>query len=374
MSKISELSDGGSLQSTDYLIAVRSGGNVKVRPNGAVSGTTGQFSTSLNVDGTVTADGLIIDTPAAGAAATISMRDNTADSFVVKQGTNEYINVDTTNTLEVITVGNTTTTPDVIIPGGNVGIGTTSPGRLVDLKVSDNTDGARLRLRSANAIDSYPTIGSVEFYSDDNSVNSSGIVGSIDVEGIGTWNGAANNAAMTFNLIQGLAGTTSPVEAMRIDSSGHAIIPAGVTLGTSAGVYSAANTLDDYEEGTFTPALHRFTGGDVTATYSSQTGRYTKIGRLVNVEIDLVVTSISAQGSSYAMVSGLPFNYNGNAYTTIGVVTTNSVSGEIIIKAFASGTRLFLGRDESTGFPPVVADFNTGSTNLRCSITYMTDA
>jgi len=36
MSKISELSDGGALQSTDYLIAVRSGGNVKVQP-GAMS-------------------------------------------------------------------------------------------------------------------------------------------------------------------------------------------------------------------------------------------------------------------------------------------------------------------------------------------------
>jgi len=74
MSKISELSDGGALQSTDYLIAVRSGGNVKVQPGsmsvdinggtidgvtiggssaGAITGTTGQFNTSLNVDGTV---------------------------------------------------------------------------------------------------------------------------------------------------------------------------------------------------------------------------------------------------------------------------------------------------------------------------------
>jgi len=44
MSKISELSDGGALQSTDYLIAVRSGGNVKVQPNGTVTGTTGSFS------------------------------------------------------------------------------------------------------------------------------------------------------------------------------------------------------------------------------------------------------------------------------------------------------------------------------------------
>jgi hypothetical protein len=110
----------------------------------------------------------------------------------------------------------------------SLGIGTTTPARLVDLKDSSNVDGARLRLRSAIGIDTVPTIGSVEFYSEDNSTNSSGIVGSIDVEGIGTWNGASNNAAMTFNLIQGLAGTTSPIEAMRIDSAGN------VGIGTSS--------------------------------------------------------------------------------------------------------------------------------------------
>ena len=77
MSKISELSDGGSLQSTDYLIAVRSGGNVKVRPNGAVSGTTGQFSTSLNVDGTVTADGLTVD------ASSAELQKSTGSTFII---------------------------------------------------------------------------------------------------------------------------------------------------------------------------------------------------------------------------------------------------------------------------------------------------
>ena len=49
MAKISELSDGGSLQSTDFLIAVRSGGNVKVQADGNLS------------LGTVTADGLTVD-------------------------------------------------------------------------------------------------------------------------------------------------------------------------------------------------------------------------------------------------------------------------------------------------------------------------
>jgi len=50
MSKISELSDGGALQSTDYLIAVRSGGNVKVQANGAASFTTLTASGDVNFD------------------------------------------------------------------------------------------------------------------------------------------------------------------------------------------------------------------------------------------------------------------------------------------------------------------------------------
>jgi hypothetical protein len=83
MSKISELSDGGVIQGGDTLIAVRSGGNVKVTYGGSTTAnidggtidgtviggssaaagtfTTGQFNTSVNVDGTVTADGLTVD-------------------------------------------------------------------------------------------------------------------------------------------------------------------------------------------------------------------------------------------------------------------------------------------------------------------------
>jgi hypothetical protein len=58
MSKISELSDGGVIQGGDTLIAVRSGGNVKVTYGG---------STTANIDGG-TIDGTVIGgtTPAAG--------------------------------------------------------------------------------------------------------------------------------------------------------------------------------------------------------------------------------------------------------------------------------------------------------------------
>jgi hypothetical protein len=94
---------------------------------------------------------------------------------------------------------------------------------------------------------------------------------------------------------------------MRIDSSGHAIIPAGVTLGTSAGTYNASNTLDDYEEGTWTPTINISNNGfagDPTPTSTS--GKYTKIGRLVYCTGK--ITFDSNQNHNYfSYIDGLPF-------------------------------------------------------------------
>lgn len=60
-----------------------------------------------------------------------------------------------------------------------------------------------------------------------------------------------------------------------------------------------ANTLDDYEEGTWTPNV----GG--SATYTTQTGTYTKIGRLVFIRCILTINSIGTGSTS--TISGLPF-------------------------------------------------------------------
>ena len=60
-----------------------------------------------------------------------------------------------------------------------------------------------------------------------------------------------------------------------------------------------ANTLDDYEEGTWTPSV----GG--TATYNVQKGTYTKIGNIVNVQFRIHINTLGT-GSIYQM-SGLPF-------------------------------------------------------------------
>ena len=68
---------------------------------------------------------------------------------------------------------------------------------------------------------------------------------------------------------------------------------------TFNGDTAAANALDDYEEGTWTPSV----GGN--ATYLIREGRYTKIGRLVHVSFYFTVTTVGTGSSTD--ISGLPF-------------------------------------------------------------------
>ena len=102
--------------------------------------------------------------------------------------------------------------------------------------------------------------------------------------------------------------TTIGVGAATASASG-----AGVTFPATQSASSDANTLDDYEEGTFTPNL-AFGGGSSGMTYSIQTGSYIKIGRLVFVSINIQLTALgSSTGSS--TITNLPFSaLGGNAY------------------------------------------------------------
>jgi hypothetical protein len=73
----------------------------------------------------------------------------------------------------------------------------------------------------------------------------------------------------------------------------------GITFPATQSASSDANTLDDYEEGTWTPTV----GG--TATYSIQNGTYVKIGQLVTVWADVQIGSIGSGNTT--QIQGLPF-------------------------------------------------------------------
>jgi hypothetical protein len=96
-------------------------------------------------------------------------------------------------------------------------------------------------------------------------------------------------------------------ERIRILSTG------GITFN---GDTAQANALDDYEEGTFTPA---FSASGLSVTYDGQIGNYTKIGRQVYFFLQLGTDAVSGQSASNQLtITGLPFT-----------ATTNDMSGSI---------------------------------------------
>ena len=142
----------------------------------------------------------------------------------------------------------------------------------------------------------------------------------------------------------------------------------------SGGVYlggtGAANKLDDYEEGTFTPVLTRSTGGAISATYTSQAGAYTKIGNLVYFQINIAMTAIASQGSGYAILMGLPFTSNQLSYNQISHVSGNTFGSTDVEKAFTSSGVIYFGTTGATNFPPLQIAYSTGI--LRICGTYKT--
>jgi len=75
----------------------------------------------------------------------------------------------------------------------------------------------------------------------------------------------------------------------------------GITFPATQSASSNANTLDDYEEGTFTPTLTNFTVGN-----GAVVGSYTKVGDLVTVQI-MATWGTTTSCGTVVSVTGIPF-------------------------------------------------------------------
>lgn len=81
---------------------------------------------------------------------------------------------------------------------------------------------------------------------------------------------------------------------------------------TSYEMWDAGNL--PYEAGTWTPKLGVTDGSGTapTVTYTKRPGRYIRLGRLVFISFQ-IQASVTAAGTGYATVDGLPYAYPGNA-------------------------------------------------------------
>ena len=218
------------------------------------------------------------------------------------------------------------------------------PGRLVFSTTADGASSPTERMR----IDSSGRVGigtSSPLYTIE-SASSDDIQISLTRNSVGRWLLGTTSA---YNLKFAKEGGA---EAMRFDASSRVLVgitsanTSGAKLQTADGLTFPAtavasadpNTLDDYEEGTFTPTIEgNSTAG--TATYATQTGRYTKIGRAVFVEIFLNWSS--GTGTGNIQIKGLPFNAGTYSGLTVGIISNIALTALNYVILYANeGTNI----------------------------------
>jgi hypothetical protein len=112
-------------------------------------------------------------------------------------------------------------------------------------------------------------------------------------------------------ILQPIDSSGNNISAMVLTSTGLVDLPYGqIKFPSSQNASSDANTLDDYEEGTWTPVIGG-EGGQSGQSYSGQTGYYTKIGRIVTVTFRVVLTN-KGTITGNAAIKGLPFTVDGS--------------------------------------------------------------
>jgi hypothetical protein len=194
----------------------------------------------------------------------------------------------------------TTTGSDIYYNTGKVGVATTSPLQ-GDLQIGTyGTGNSSIALASS-------TSGNNSIYFGDGST------------GADYYRGYIQYQHTTDSLLFAAAGALG--ERMRIDTNGNiktqatisvggatpSTSGAGITFPATASLSSNANTLDDYEEGTWTPVIGG-SSGESGQTYSTQSGIYTKIGRLVVAQCKVEFTAKGTISGSFVQLKGLPFN------------------------------------------------------------------
>jgi len=162
-----------------------------------------------------------------------------------------------------------------------------------------------------------------------------------------TGSGAVALASLpTFTTTIGVGGATA-------SASGS-----GISFPATQSASTDANTLDDYEEGTWTPIILGATGSAGAQAYSTQVGRYIKIGRFVLLTGFLTLSNKGSWTAS-VKIGGFPFTVtNENASYSAHAFYYTSVT----LPANNFGLGAYVLPNSTTA--PLFTSNNTGTTDL----------
>ncbi len=166
-------------------------------------------------------------------------------------------------------------------------------------------------------------------------LNSNGTtVASVSSTGVAVTGTLSSSGASTFT------GTGKFATTIGVGNATPAASGSGITFPATQSASSDANTLDDYEEGTWTPTDN--SGAGLGITFNNPT--YTKIGRLVFVRCSTIVYPATASTLG-ASIAGLPFTNSAGEAASSTIVSSGLsanrclvVSGAVQIIFYATST------------------------------------
>jgi hypothetical protein len=262
-------------------------------------------------------------------------------TFIVALSVNDEVTIVSLKTFSVanmLPLSGGTLSGDLDVAGsvtvdGNVGIGTSSPLATLSIKGTTNeldieTSATGVTLESIDRADSTKQ-SDMSFYAR-------------------YGNHIFHNGAYT--------------EVMRIDNTGIVSIPNGISFGDAGGSgTSTSNTLDEYEEGTWTPTS---TYGSLTASSAT----YTRIGRQVTVAVvGLGLTDLTTNAA--VEITGLPF-------TPLSSATGAAMWAQVTVSCdtayITSGVYFYAGHTSGNFVSLKHTNLNSGN-NVYFTVTYFTN-
>jgi hypothetical protein len=340
----------GNLSTIPLVFQTNSGERMRITSAGNVGIGTSSPTVALEVNGAVK----FVDSGAGGPD--LSFGNIGGSTFINNiaaarnyYGAYEHVFTNEDNSIERVRINS----------DGNVGIGTSNPVAKLesldgDIKVTTQSAFAGF-ITSRNTI---PSSGGTQLGRLQYSAYSTGTtyVDGAAIQAFSTEAWSASSTPSWLSLQTVASGSTSLVERVRIDSDGLKF----------NGDTAAANALDDYEEGTFTPT---YANGLTGVTYTNTTGKYTKIGRAVHWSLRIQATAATADAAN-VQLGGFPFA-SGPAPENTGSIGYFSVyTTDVVYMYNNSNSTNIVAFYKKNADPLIGTDLTSVTGTIHCSGTY----
>jgi len=264
-----------------------------------------------------------------------------------------------------------TTGSALVFDGANLGVGVTPSAWRSTFKALQILGTATLSSNNNTTV----YLGS-NWYSNSSNQDVYTVTGAAGIyaisAGLHVWyNAPSGTAGNVATFTQALTLNTNGVLALQGASTSATGV--GITFPATQSASTDANTLDDYEEGSWTPAI-AFGGASVGVTYNAATaGSYVKIGRQVTVTGLIILTSKGSSVGS-ASLTGLPFpisNTNG-AYSGVALrFTAITFTGQVQAYTVINTTTIsFENVSEAGSNQPLTNTNFANNSDVLISLTY----